>query len=340
MTFAPMKISILLALGLTACGSSSNGASVDAASGGDGGHQPDGAANADGRTGTSGRTVFVIPMENESSSAIYNNAGAPYINNMLMPVAAYASMFADELPSAIPSEPHYVWMEAGTNVFADQTFLTDADASTSNSTNSTAHLVAQLHTANLDWTSYQEGIAAGTCPISSISGAFYAAKHDPFVFFQDVSGNPPSPSNAYCVAHHKPYSAFAADLAAGTMPSFVFITPDLCHDMHGAAGCPSGTAASTNITAGDTWLSTELPRILAYASAHDSIVYVIWDEGSSNQTVPFLALGPHVKAGGSAVAYSHSSQLKSIEEQLGVPVLSSVTAANDFAAMYQTGSFP
>jgi hypothetical protein len=341
MTSAPMRISILLAVGLTACGSPSNGTSADASpGGGDSSHHLDGTSSSDGTMNTTGRTVFVIPMENESSSAIYGNAGAPYINNTLMPLSAYSSMFVDELPSAIPSEPHYVWMEAGTNVFSDQTFTTDVDPSASNSTNSTAHLVAQLHTANLDWTSYQEGITAGTCPIASISGAFYAAKHDPFVFFQDVSGNPPSSSATYCVAHHKPYSAFASDLAAGTMPPFVFITPNLCHDMHGAAGCPSGTAASTNITAGDTWLSNELPRLLAYASAHDSIVYVIWDEGSSNQTIPFLALGPHVKVGASAVAYSHSSQLKSIEEQLGVPVLSSVTAANDFAAMYQTGTFP
>src|SRR5262249_53312549 len=156
------------------------------------------------------------------------------------------------------------------------------------------------------------------------SNGFYAAKHDPFVFFQDVSGNPPSEATADCAAHHKPYTAFAADLAAGNLPAYVFITPDLCHDMHGAGGCPSGV---TDIRAGDNFLSTDLPPILAYATAHDAVVYVIWDEGSSNQTIPFLALGPHVQAGSSTTAYSHSALLKSIEEQLGVPVLASVTGA-------------
>ena len=226
------------------------------------------------------------------------------------------------------------------NAFSDKTFLTDADASASNSTSSTAHLVTQLHAAGLEWMSYQEGMTAGTCPIASLGGTFYATKHDPFVFFQDVSGSTPSATNAYCAAHHKPYSAFAADLAAGAMPAFVFITPNLCHDMHGAAGCPSGTAAAANIAAGDTWLKTELPAILAYASTHDAIVYLIWDEGSSNQTIPFLAFGQHVKVGASTVAYSHSSLLKSIEEQLGMPVLASVTALPDFAALFQTGFFP
>src|SRR6185503_1849700 len=60
------------------------------------------------------RTVFLIPFENKSSAAIYGNtADAPYINGLLA-TAARATNFGDALPS-LPSEPHYVWMEAGTN---------------------------------------------------------------------------------------------------------------------------------------------------------------------------------------------------------------------------------
>ena len=332
--------SVLLVAACTSSKSSSNpdgppgGGSADAPSGGDG-------PMLDSPANVSGRTVFVIPMENESSSAIYGDTtDAPYINNTLIPASAYATMFMDELPASVPSEPHYVWMEAGTNAFSDYTFTTDNNASGSNSTNSTQHLVTQLKAANLSWMSYQEGMTTGTCPISSITGTNYAAKHDPFVFFQDVSGSTPSTSNAYCIAHHKPYTSFATDLANGTMPSYVFITPDLCHDMHGASGCPSGTAAAANIKAGDTWLSSELPPILAYANAHDAVVYLIWDEGSNNQTIPFLAFGPHIKTGASPTVYSHSALLKSIEKQLGVPVLASVTSASDFSGMFQTGYFP
>lgn len=339
-----MRSSIFLLVLAAACGSSKNAMNPDGNTGGDGSKGTDGKSPGDGTNGdgtTSGsRTIFVIPMENESASSIYGSANAPYINTTLIPMAAQATMFMDELPSSVPSEPHYVWMEAGTNVFTDITFLTDNDASANNSTNSTAHLVTQLKAANIDWTSYQEGITTGTCPITSNSATFYAAKHDPFVFFQDVSGATPSTSNTYCGAHHKAYSDFAGDLAAGTMPPYVFITPNLCHDMHGASGCPSGTSTSANIKAGDTWLSTELPRILAYANAHNGVVYLVWDEGSSNQTIPFLAFGPHVKTGPSATVYSHSSQVKSIEEQLGVSVLSAVSSANDFAGMFEAGQFP
>jgi hypothetical protein len=283
------------------------------------------------------RTVFVIPFENKDATAIYGNTSdAPYING-LMATYAHATAFGDALPS-LPSEPHYVWMEAGTNAFSDRTFTNDNDASASNSTSNTAHLTTQLQAAGIPWMSYQEGIAANTCPISSTG--HYAAKHDPFVFFQDVVGSPPSATNAGCIAHHKPYSSFATDLAAG-MTGYVFITPDLCHDMHGDISCPSFITDGPNIKAGDTWLKTELPRLIEYTKTHDAIVLLTWDEGNSSNLIPFIAIGKHVKAGyTSTMTFTHSSLLKSIEQYLGVPVLPSVTSANNFADMFEANTFP
>jgi len=327
-----MRINSWLLLLLVACGSN-EGAVIDGPPGGDG-------RGGDGQgvdmPGTTARTVFVIPLENKPSSQIYGNtADAPYINGLLA-TAASASKFQDELPT-LDSEPHYVWMEAGTNVFSDASFTSDSSPSSSNSTASTEHLVDQLETAGIAWMSYQEDIQDGKCPISSTGE--YAPKHDPFVFFKDVAGNPPASTTARCIQHHKPYSKFAADLTAG-MTGYVFITPNLCHDMHGDFLCPSGTGTSSNIRAGDTWLSTELPRIIQYAQAHDAIIFITWDEGDSSNLIPFIAIGNHVKAGVSAITYSHSSLLKSEEEMFGVPVLATVTSANDFADMFEAGYFP
>jgi len=313
---------------VAACGSSGN-SNVDASSG-DAPHTGDGpAANT--------RTIFVIPMENEPSSAIYGNTtDAPYING-LFANGAHTTMFTDELP-ALLSEPHYVWMEAGTNVFSDRTFASDSVPSTSNSTASTAHLVTQLDTAHVPWMSYQQGITSNTCPVAA-TGAF-APKHDPFVFFTDVSGSPPSASNQRCAAHHKAYSDFAHDLQAG-LSGYVFITPDLCHDMHGDAQCTQGTAVAANIKAGDTWLSTELPAIISYTQTHDALIFLTWDEGDASNLIPFIVIGKNVTTGGtSAVMYTHSSMLKSTEEYLGVPVLPSVSGAADFAGLFQAGTFP
>ncbi|CAN5605124.1 alkaline phosphatase family protein [soil metagenome] len=330
-----MKAPLCLVL-VAACGSS-GGSATDANSGGDGTHHADASTVFEDAPAASGRTIFVIPMENEPSSSIYGNmTNAPYINGLLAS-AARATMFTDELP-ALLSAPHYIWMEAGTNAFTDRTFSTDAVPSNANSTASPAHLVTQLEAAHVPWMSYQQGITSNTCPVAT-SGE-YAPKHDPFVFFTDVAGSPPSASNPHCSAHHKSYADFAHDLQTG-LSGYVFITPDLCHDMHGDPQCPQGTVVAANIKAGDTWLSQELPAIIAYTQTHDALIFLTWDEGDSSNLVPFVAIGKHVTAGGTSSAmYTHSSMLKSTEEYLGVPVLPSVASATDFAGMFEAGTFP
>jgi phosphatidylinositol-3-phosphatase len=284
--------------------------------------------------------VFVIAMENHDGTQIYGDTtDAPYINGTLIPAYAHSTNFNDPLALSIPSEPHYVWMEAGTNAFSDHTFTTDNNPSGSNSTASTAHLVTQIKNsvAGLTWMSYQEGLnsSTGSCPI--VSNGFYAPKHAPFIFFQDVSGLPPSKTNSYCVAHHKPYSSFATDLAANNIASYVFITPNLCNDMHGATGCPN----SNMIRSGDDWLKAELPRIIAWANTHAGAIFITWDEGSATSKMPFLAIGPGVKANYTGtVSYTHSSIIKSVEEIFGLPTLSTVSSSNDLSDLFQAGFFP
>src|SRR6476660_9127091 len=269
--------------------------------------------------------VFVIATENHDASQIYGNTtDAPYITGTLIPSYAHATNFNDPLALSIPSEPHYVWMEAGTNAFADHTFTNDNNPSATNSTASTAHLVTQIKNAvsGVTWITYQEGqnSKTGACPIAS--SGFYAPKHDPFIFFQDVSGNPPSKTNTYCAAHSKPYSSFATDLAANNIASYVFITPNLCNDMHGATGCPN----SNSIRSGDDWLKAELPRIIDWAITHSAAIFITWDEGSSTGKMPFLAVGPGVKVNYTGtVSYTHSSIIKSVEQIFGLPFLSTVS---------------
>ena len=283
--------------------------------------------------------VFVIAMENSDAATVYDSADWPYVDHQLLPQSARALAFADELPLGVPSEPHYVWMEAGTNAFADHTFTTDDPPSASNSTSDTDHLVTQLAQAEngADWTSYQEGLdaATGACPL--VSDGFYRPNHDPFVFFRDVVGTPPSQSAATCAAHHRPLSALAGDLAGGTVNAYNFITPNLCHDGHGASGCPNANAAR----AADQWLNETAPSLIAFANAHAGAIFLVWDEGASTRALPFVAVGPHVKPGYAGnVGYSHGSLLKSLEEILGVPILPSVSTASDVSDLFEAGTFP
>jgi hypothetical protein len=277
--------------------------------------------------------VFVVAMENQDAASVYGNAkDAPYLNGTLLPRYARATAFSDELPQ-LPSEPHYVWMEAGTNALPDRTFTTDSGPSAGNSTGSANHLAAQIAAAGkgLDWTAYQEGIgdATGRCPIAA--AGFYVPRHDPFVFFRDVAGDPPAKDDAGCAAHHRELAALAADLASGAVAAYSFITPNLCHDMHGAGGCPN----PNRTRAGDDWLAANLPALIDFVNAKGGVIFITWEEGDKTTTLPFLAVGPGVKPGhAGAVPYTHSSLLKTVEEILGLPILPAVASANDLADLF------
>jgi phospholipase C len=300
---------------------------------------PDDGDEADGEvTASAIQHVFVIALENHGTASIYGNpAHAPYINNTLMPASGRATTFIDRLPT-LPSEPHYVWMEAGTNAFSDHTFTSDNNPSASNSTASTQHLSTQITAAGSTWMSYQEGLnsTTGACPIA-VSGN-YMPKHDPFIFFRDVSGATPSKTNAFCAAHHKPLSSLAADLANNTVAAYNYITPDQCHDMHSN----SCAGSSDPIKQGDTWLAQNVPAIIDYMNAHQGVLFIVWDEPEgSTGMIPLLVVGPHVKRNFvSSLQYTHGSLVRSVEAILGLPTLPKVASDNTFVDFFEPGFFP
>ncbi len=303
-----------------------SGGTTDASGGNhDGGTTADGGTTSgDGSTSEGGqppdhaiKTVFLIVMENNDWSNIKGNSSAPYINGLLT-TAAHAENYHQ--PSGLhPSEPNYIWLEGGFNYG----ILSDDDPSTNQLSTTTVatHLVNQLEAANVTWKSYVEAISGTTCPTSS--SGLYAAKHTPFVFFDDVT-NSNSTTAPRCIAHVRPYTELATDIAANTVPQYNFITPNLCDDMHGASGCPAD-----EIKAGDTWLSTEIPKIMASAAyTNGGAIFITWDEGETSggvdndDPIGMIVLSPLAKVGYSnMIMYDHSSTVKTNEEIFGVPLI-------------------
>ena len=107
--------------------------------------------------------------------------------------------------------------------------------------------------------------------------------------------------------------------------------------MHGDATCPSGVDVSANIQAGDTWLSTNLPPLIAYTHTHDALIFLVWDEADGSNTMPLLVIGDRVVAGESDATFNHGSFVKTVEELLGLPLLSTTATVADFGAMFSTG---
>jgi len=179
----------------------------------------------------------------------------------------------------------------------------------------TSHLVDQIEAAGLDWRSYQEGMGE---PCGLVSHGRYAAKHDPFVYFNDVNGwdghqfNP----GKRCASHVVDYSQLDADLDSGKLPHYVFITPNLDHDMHDGS-----------IEQGDTWLANEVPKILASSQfQRGGVLFLLWDEGSGtivkHDDPPFIAISPNAKRGFSTrTPFDTSSFVLTVQKILGVSPL-------------------
>jgi len=273
------------------------------------------------------RTVFMIVLENHNWSQIKGNRSAPYINNVLLPMASHAEQYYNPKGNH-PSEPNYLWLEAGTNFGID-----NDDEPRENHQSTKLHLVSLLDEAGITWKAYQEGITGKECPLENVG--HYAPKHNPMVFFDDVTDGGQS-SSVKCIAHERPYSELATDLQRNTVAAYNFITPDLCHDMHNMFGCATFDAVRN----GDTWLSTAIPPILqSQAYQNGGIIFITWDEATSGDgPLGLLVLSPDAKGGGYAntIRYTHSSTLRTLQEIFGVtPLLGDAANATDLGDLFK-----
>jgi hypothetical protein len=142
------------------------------------------------------------------------------------------------------------------------------------------------------------------------SSGDYATKHDPFAYFTKITRNP-----SRC-RHIVALGRLGADERADALPRFVWITPNLCHDMH-----------DCSVSAGDRFLATLVPALLR-SLGHNGLLFLTWDEGSSDSGCCRLASGGHIVtivAGSGARAGArmttptdHYSVLQTIEDVLGL----------------------
>ncbi len=242
--------------------------------------------------------VFVIVMENHSYKEVWNTGSSPYITQLGNSFARATNYKA----TAHPSLPNYLQLYAGSNYG----ITTDCSPSSSCHVNARS-LADNLEAKGLTWKAYMESMPS-PCSITSSSG--YAPKHNPFVYFDDIRND-----TTRCATHVVPFTALSGDLsAAATTPNFVFISPNLCNDMH-----------DCSVSTGDTWLKSHIPAILNSASCTSDtcLVALTWDEDDSSQSNQVLTIfaGSGAKTGGvsSSVSYTHYSLLHTIENIFGVP---------------------
>jgi phospholipase C len=243
--------------------------------------------------------VVIIVEENKPATEVLGNKAAPFINTL----AAANALAANYSAVTHPSLPNYLALTGGTTFGISRDCL-PAPGSCQARGSGIAGEIAQ---SGRSWKMYADSMP-GPCTVAN-SGR-YAVRHNPFMYYPGITADA-----AYCAAHIVPFTQLAGDLeAASSLPDYVFISPDLCHDMH---NCPVGS--------GDAWLARQVPAILASPAftRQRSLLVVTWDEGEGGRNkVATVFAGPAAKKSyRSDTAYSHYSLLHTIENAWGLAPL-------------------
>jgi hypothetical protein len=241
--------------------------------------------------------VAVIVMENKEFDEVISSRAAPFINGLARRYALARSMYA----ASHPSLPNYLALTGGS------TFGIASDC-TECSVGARSNLATQLSGSHTSWKAYMEDLPH-PC-FAGASAGDYAKKHDPFIYYTAVREDP-----RLC-KQIVPLTQLAADERSSRLPAFIWITPNLCHDMH---DCP--------VASGDRFLSALVPPLLRSLGPGGAL-FLTWDEGSSNAGCCRVASGGHVAtivAGPGArrgaqlmTPTDHYSLLQTIEDLLGL----------------------
>jgi phosphatidylinositol-3-phosphatase len=224
--------------------------------------------------------VFVIMMENTSYNALLSpsNPNTTYIRHL----AATAGLANNYFGVTHDSLPNYIAATSG------QTWGSNSDDTSQAPFFNHENLVDQLEAAHVSWKAYMESLPFPGDLVNTTANGLYVRKHDPFLVYPDVYKNPARADNVV------PLTQLSTDLSAGTVPHFVWISPNICNDMHGGAtACPYPNSPTDPLQAalyrdGDNFLRTWVGRIThSSAWTSHSAIFITWDEGGFEDQSPF-----------------------------------------------------
>jgi hypothetical protein len=243
--------------------------------------------------------VVTIVMENAEYGEVIGSPKAPYVNSLARRYGLATQSFGIRHPSL----PNYLALTSGST----HGITSDCTGCAVSATN----IVDQLQAAGISWRAYLEDVP-GPCFEGAGAGG-YAKKHNPFAYYRDITR-----TRSRC-GRLVGFAQLAADLRAGTLPTYVWISPNLCDDGH-----------DCGVAQGDRFLARTVPALLRELGPHGMLV-LSWDEGVSGAgccgaaaggRIATVLAGPDVRAGARlGTPIDHYGVLGSIEEALGLPAL-------------------
>jgi hypothetical protein len=210
--------------------------------------------------------VVLIMLENQEEPNLIGNGDAPYLSQL----AAQHTLLSQSYAITHPSLPNYLALISG------HTFGVTQDCNTC--FQSAPTLADQLEAAGRTWMGYFEDMPA---PCTLGDGPDYVQHHNPFVYFDAIRLDA-----ARCQAHTVPFTQLVTEIAAGSLPDFAWISPNLCHDLHNCGPAD-----------GDAWLAQTVPQLLAtppFQPGGAGLLIITTDEGTSNAGCCGDAAGGHI----------------------------------------------
>ena len=249
--------------------------------------------------------IVVVVFENKEFGLIYGNTQMPYFNQL----GKSYTLLTQHYAVTHPSLPNYLAMIGG------DTFGIDFDCT--KCIVDAPSLADQIDASKLTWKTYQEDMPSPCFPDGESGN--YAMKHNPFIYFQPIRLD-----KQRCERSIVPFTQLSADIAAGTLPNFMFVTPNMCNDAH---DCP--------ISVSDSWLKGFMGQITPALEADGKpyLIVLTWDEGQGTHSccglppiaggrIATILVSPQVKNGfQDDTPYSHYSLLKTIETAWNLPLL-------------------
>jgi hypothetical protein len=254
--------------------------------------------------------VYLLMMENKEYGKVVGNPSAPFLSDLI----ARSALATNDHAITHPSQPNYVALVAGSTLGVRDDGKHDLDA---------PNLFDQIEAAGRSWAVFAQNVPLGCFRGSDATDGpdgpgKYVRKHNPAISFQSITGNPARCARITDFSHFDPAAA-----------DFEMIIPNMCNDMH---DCPVST--------GDAFLRSFVPRIMDSPAFADSVLFITWDEGTTNEggggQVALVATSPLARPGRtSSRAHDHYSLLHTIEEAWGLPCLSNACQANDLADLFR-----
>jgi len=252
--------------------------------------------------------VMVIMMENTDYSQAIGSAAMPYLNELAHEYAGFTQAYGWSYPSL----PNYVELLAG----SDLGITSDCDPGDSGCTDLKASTFTdELESAGVSWHAYFQDDVSGcdTNPSDFFHGN-YDVEHNAWAYMADFS--------TQC-KHLSNFGPLLSNLSKRDAPDYNYVVPDLDND-----GGDNGTMSS-----GDTWFSTEIPKIMKTSwYKQGGQIVILYDTGygdsggfngsTGGQLPPLVVVSAHTRGLGlKAAPLNTAGVLRSLEHSYGVAYL-------------------